>query len=99
MDRPDLDLLCEIFGSDNVIVFGEEKMEGLVVKAFADKRFGFIRAGDKKEYFFHQSDFNGHWDDLVQDIDSGRQIQVTFDIVPSPKGPRGSGVTRIDGGV
>jgi cold shock CspA family protein len=65
----------------------------------SDKGFGFIKGEDKKDYFFHRSDLNGFFEDLVQDFDGGRVIHVTFESVPSPKGPRASEVSRVDGGV
>lgn len=74
-------------------------MTGLVVRAMQDKGFGFIRGDDKVEYFFHKTDLNGFFDDLCRDLEGGRQIQVTFESVPSNKGPRAGEVTRVDGGV
>jgi cold shock protein len=74
-------------------------MNGTVIKVMGDKRFGFIKGDDGREYFFHQSGFNGFFDDLVADVDSGRKIKVQFDVVSAPKGPRAENVTRIDDGV
>jgi cold shock CspA family protein len=65
----------------------------------ADKGFGFIHGEDKKDYFFHRSDFNGFFDDLVEDVGAGRSIKVEFEITPSAKGPRAANVVRVDGGV
>lgn len=74
-------------------------MTGKVMKAIAEKRFGFIKGTDGAEYFFHQQDLNGFWDDLVKDMGEGRLIEVEFEVVPSTKGPRAAEVTRIDSGV
>lgn len=100
MKAKDLEIMMEIFGKDNVIVFDEvHKMEGVVVRLMSDRGFGFIKGEDGKDYFFHRSDLSGFFEDLVQDIDGGRKVVVTFEIVPSPKGPRASNVVRVDGGV
>ncbi len=99
MKQVDLDVLIEIFGAENVVILDEvEEMNGTVARLMSDKRFGFIRGEDGKDYFFHASDLNGFWEDLVQDVDGGRKIVVTFDVVPSPKGPRAGNVVRDDGG-
>lgn len=74
-------------------------MEGTIIRLIGEKGFGFIKSEvDKLEYFFHRSGFNGHWDDLVIDINS-KIIRVTFDSVSNQKGPRAENVTRIDSGL
>ena len=59
--------------------------EGTIKKIVSDRGFGFIAADDGKEYFFHRSG--------VQDFDSlmGGE-KVSFEIEPSPKGPRANRV-------
>jgi cold shock CspA family protein len=100
MKPVDLEVLIEIFGKENVILFDEVKeMNGTIARIMSDKRFGFIKGEDNKDYFFHATDLNGFWEDLVQDVDGGRKIVVTFDVVPSPKGPRAGNVVRDDSGV
>lgn len=85
-----------IFGEENVVVLGG-RMEGVVVRIMAEKRFGFIRADeDAKEYFFHQSDLNGFFDDLVNDVENGQKVRVEFESVESQKGPRAANVKRLD---
>lgn len=74
-------------------------MKGKVVKLVLERRFGFIEGEDKKEYFFHKDDFNGHWNDLAEDMMKGRKIEVSFEETPSSKGKRAAEVTRVDGGV
>ncbi len=58
---------------------------GTVKKLVAERGFGFIAGDDGKEYFFHRSG--------VQDFDSlmGGE-KVSFEIEPSPKGPRANRV-------
>ena len=59
--------------------------EGTIKKLVPDRGFGFIAADDGKEYFFHRSG--------VQDFDvlvGGEK--VSFEIEPSPKGPRANRV-------
>ena len=74
-------------------------MEGTIVRLMSQKRFGFIRGNDNKDYFFHAQEFNGFFDDLITDFEKIGRIEVTFDGVNSEKGPRASNVTRKDGGV
>jgi cold shock protein len=85
----------------NVEILGpkENTMNGTVIRLTADKGFGFIKGDDNKDYFFHRSDLNGFFDDLVRDFSEGRKIHVTFDSAPSLKGPRAANVVRVDGGV
>jgi CspA family cold shock protein len=61
---------------------------GTVKKVIADRGFGFIRAEDEKEYFFHR-------DALDSSLDFDRLIggeRVQFVVEASPKGPRASQV-------
>jgi cold shock CspA family protein len=70
-------------------------MEGTIVRMFSDKKFGFLQDEHGKDYFFHSSDVNGFFDDLVEDLQKGQKIHVTFDVVASPKGARAANVTRV----
>ena len=57
---------------------------GTVKKVIADRGFGFIKAEDEKEYFFHRGG-------LDSSLDFDRLIggeKVEFEIEASPKGPR-----------
>lgn len=74
-------------------------MKGIIARVIGEKGFGFLRGEDGVDYFFHQSDFNGFFNDLAGDIAQRRKIQVTFEIAESTKGPRAREVTRTDGGV
>lgn len=75
-------------------------MKGTIARIVRTKGFGFIMGTDMKDYFFHMSDFNGHFDDLATDFEqaeSGDKIEVTFTAEVSPKGLRGRDVKRTDG--
>jgi CspA family cold shock protein len=61
---------------------------GTIKKVIADRGFGFIAAEDGKEYFFHR---NGLQSSLDFDRLMGGE-RVTFEIEPSPKGPRAKDV-------
>ena len=62
-------------------------MTGTIKRLVSDKGFGFIVAGDKTEYFFHQSAC------ASEPFDSLREGQsVTFDVGQGPKGPRAENV-------
>jgi CspA family cold shock protein len=70
-----------------VACFGKVREEesqmtnGTIKKLVSDRGFGFIAAEDGKEYFFHR--------DAVDNFDSlNGGEKVTFEIEPSPKGPR-----------
>lgn len=71
-------------------------MEGTVARLIGEKGYGFIKGEDSKDYFFHRQDFNGHFDDLVTDFQTAKNLRVTFEWAPSPKGLRASNVTRTD---
>jgi len=61
-------------------------MVGTVKKVVADKGFGFIKADDGKEYFFHRSAVQGNFDSLK----GGEKVE--FDTGTGPKGPRAENV-------
>ncbi len=74
-------------------------MNGTIKNIVVKRAFGFIiNPTTRTEYFFHRDDFNGHWDDLVNDHEAEKDshIPVEFEVVPSPKGPRASKVRRAD---
>jgi CspA family cold shock protein len=61
---------------------------GTIKKVVSERGFGFIKAADEKEYFFHR---NG----LDSSLDFDRLVggeSVEFEIEESPKGPRASRV-------
>lgn len=59
---------------------------GTIKKIVSDRGFGFIRAENGEEYFFHSSSTNGAFDSLQ----TGEK--VTFDVESSPRGPRAGNV-------
>lgn len=72
-------------------------MTGTVKHLIASKGFGFIRDAKGVEYFFHREDFQGHWDDLVVDIDNNQMtVEVEFEPRETPKGARAANVMRLD---
>lgn len=71
-------------------------MNGTVKSVITKKAFGFIAGEDGKEYFFHKDDFNGHWNDLEEDLANKNKIVVKFDPEPGAKGPRAGNVSRVD---
>ena len=58
---------------------------GTIKKIVSDRGFGFIAAEDGKEYFFHRDATEGF--DMLRGGET-----VTFEIEPSPKGPRANRV-------
>ena len=56
---------------------------GRIKKIIPDRGFGFVRADDGNEVFFHRTELT------LADSDQLEEGQVVeFDIVDSPKGPR-----------
>ena len=56
---------------------------GRIKKIIPDRGFGFVRADDGNEVFFHRTELT------LVDFDNLEEGQaVEFDIVDSPKGPR-----------
>ena len=73
-------------------------MKGKIKNLVKNKKFGFVQNLQNTKFFFHESDFLGHWNDLCEDFDKGHLIEVEFESFSTPKGMRASGVKRIDGG-
>jgi cold shock protein len=59
-------------------------MKGVIKKLTRDRAFGFIRAEDGVDYFFHQTELRGGL--VFEDIKEGEA--VTFDTQVGEKGPR-----------
>lgn len=74
-------------------------MKGKIVRLVDEKNFGFIKAVSGVDYFFHATGFDGHWNDLVTDINARKEILVEFDETNGVKGPRAENVRRLDGGL
>lgn len=71
-------------------------MTGIVRTLNAEKKFGFIKTEGGDDYFFHASQFHGHWEDLETDFKLGMRILVSFDENKGSKGLRANNVTRDD---
>lgn len=56
--------------------------EGRIKKIIHDRGFGFVRADDGNEIFFHRTELSIDFDSLQE----GQQVE--FEVVDSPKGPR-----------
>jgi cold shock protein len=59
-------------------------MKGIIKKLTRDRAFGFIRAEDGVEYFFHQSELRG--DLNFEELKEGQA--VSFEPQQADKGPR-----------
>ena len=58
-------------------------MKGKIKKVVREKGFGFIKAEDKRDVFFHRSALaGGNFDTLEEGTD------VEFNVEQDPKGPR-----------
>lgn len=72
-------------------------MNGELKRLLADKNYGFIKAEDGKDFFFHKDDFLGFWDDLVTDFNEHKSIHLEFiDEGKTIRGPRARNVSRLD---
>jgi cold shock protein len=88
---PALRVFLELPGRTGFATVREQEIvmsTGTIKKLVSERGFGFIAADDGKEYFFHRSGIDGlvNFDTLL----GGEK--VTFDIEPSPKGPRANRV-------
>lgn len=74
-------------------------MTGHISHIVRNRNFGFITVQEVKgKFFFHKDDFNGHWTDVLEDVNNFL-VPVEFDVVDeklSPKGPRAANVRRTD---
>ena len=57
---------------------------GTIKRVVSDRGFGFIAAGDEKEYFFHRSGLDAGLE--FESLVGGETVE--FDVEESPKGPR-----------
>ena len=64
-------------------------MTGTIRTLRVDKGFGFIKADNGKDFFFHQSAIYGEGIDNLREGDG-----VEFDVGTGPKGPRADNVRR-----
>jgi cold shock CspA family protein len=62
-------------------------MQGTLKTVFRNNGFGFIESG-RLEYFFHKSNFDGHWEDLCDDYEKNVQVELSFVEVQGERGPR-----------
>lgn len=62
-------------------------MDGQLVRIYKELRYGFIKA-DGKDYFFHQSAFDGDWDSLCRDHLNGGTVHLEFEPTKGEKGLR-----------
>lgn len=63
-------------------------MQGFIKKITRDRAFGFIRAEDGVDYFFHQSELHGGL--VFKDIQEGDRVR--FEAQPGEKGPRATDI-------
>jgi len=75
-------------------------MTGFVKRVIQEKRYGFIRATVREEYFFHMEDYVGEWEDLVAACNDGtnRKVEVEFEPANTDRGLRARNVRRIGEG-
>jgi cold shock CspA family protein len=66
----------------------ETSMNGTIKKLTRDRAFGFIRAEDGIDYFFHQSELRGGL--VFEDVQEGEAVR--FDPRQAEKGPRATDI-------
>ncbi|MBS1816743.1 MAG: cold shock domain-containing protein [Acidobacteria bacterium] len=69
---------------------GRTVMNGTIKKLTRDRAYGFIRAEDGVDYFFHESELHGGI--VFDDIHEGER--VVFEPQQGPKGPRAVDIRR-----
>jgi cold shock protein len=77
-------------GLDPSIHMGNARMAEGTIKTLTEKGFGFIKAGDDKDLFFHSSSVEGV---SFEDLHVGQRVSYTQG--QGPKGPRAENVTPI----
>lgn len=70
-------------------------MTGIIKSMVFGKGYGFIKANDGIEYFFHRDDYVGEWNDL-EHFDKNSRILVEFGISDAKtRGPRAENVVPL----
>jgi len=64
-------------------------------KKVNEKGFGFIEGEDGQDYFCHRSSFKGKWMQLIEEVEGGHQVPVSFDAGESTKGKRAENVRLL----
>lgn len=71
-------------------------MSGTVRTLNGMKKYGFITTKANGDFFFHKEDFLGYWDDLENDFNASKVINVEFKMGETEKGPRAREVRRTE---
>jgi CspA family cold shock protein len=66
-------------------------MNGTIKRLFKDRGFGFIKAEDGREIFFHRTGVDGT---EFESLTEGQAVE--FDVEKNPKGSRGKGPRAIN---
>jgi len=69
-------------------------MTGEVKRILSNRAYGFI-TGEDTDYFFHKSDYEDLWLDLVDDLDKKEVVKVDFEVEKTSKGLRARKVMRV----
>lgn len=68
-------------------------MIGTISNIVVAKKYGFISGDNGQEYFFHLSDVDSGWDELLYEWSvTESKIQVDFEPTKTQKGPRARNV-------
>lgn len=79
-----------------MLELGEKKMRGRIRSVIYGRQYGFIVLNGK-DYFFHKDDYDGNWDQLIDDHNKdGSHIEVEFTEAESSRGLRASEVRRVE---
>ena len=70
-------------------------MKGRIRSLIYGRQYGFIVVGGK-DYFFHKDDYDGDWDQLIEDHNKDNSnVEVEFTEAESRRGLRAQLVRRI----
>lgn len=72
-------------------------MQGFIKNIDFDKKYGFVRVGERDDYFFHFSDTQD-WEEMRARYNSGGKIAVEFEPTKGPKGLRAANVSVVENG-
>lgn len=71
-------------------------MIGKVARVVESKGFCFVSTPGKEDHFLHKDEFNGYWQDLIDDFHRQKEIYIQFDSTTTSKGRRAVNASRTD---
>jgi len=70
------------------------RIKGFIIRIPEGKQFGFIKGEDNMDYFFHESAFQGDFQEAARTYERDK-IYVTFEGTKGQKGYRAENVVEV----